>query len=90
MTDDLVKLLREEAAQWAHPNTTIEKQAADRIEEHEQQIEGLASVIQELLDKDKDARIQKLEKALLEISSAVGDPSAYWIARAALEEKTDD
>ena len=31
-------------------------------------------------------RIEELEKALLEISDAVGDPSAYWIARAALKE----
>ena len=35
-------------------------------------------------------RIEKLEAVLLEISNAVGDPSAYWIARTALGEKTDD
>lgn len=32
-------------------------------------------------------RIEELEAVLLEISNAVGDPSAYWIARAALEKK---
>lgn len=31
-------------------------------------------------------RIEALEKALREIAEAVGDPSAYWIARAALGE----
>jgi hypothetical protein len=35
------------------------------------------------------SRIEQLEEALREISQAVGDPAAYWIARAALGEKKD-
>ena len=36
-------------------------------------------------------QIKKLEAALLEVSEAVGDSSAYWIARTALaKEKTND
>jgi hypothetical protein len=42
-------------------------EAADRIEELEQQIEGLSSVVQELIDEDKDKRIELLEAALLDI-----------------------
>jgi hypothetical protein len=34
-------------------------------------------------------RIEQLEAALREISQAVGDPAAYWIARVALGEKKD-
>ena len=34
-------------------------------------------------------RTKELEAALREISQAVGDPAAYWIARAALGEKKD-
>ena len=34
-------------------------------------------------------RIELLEKTLLEIANAVGDPSAYWIAHVALEMKND-
>ena len=33
------------------------------------------------------AQVAALREALEEISQAVGDPSAYWIARAALEDK---
>ena len=32
-------------------------------------------------------RIEELEAVLLEIANAAGDPSAYWIARTALEGK---
>jgi len=39
MTDDLVERLRKEASQWANPDATIEKEAADRIEELERHIE---------------------------------------------------
>ena len=35
-------------------------------------------------------RIEQLEAALREIAQAVGDPAAYWLARAALGEKKDD
>jgi len=35
-------------------------------------------------------RIEQLEAALREISQAVGDPAAYWIARAALGEKNGE
>jgi hypothetical protein len=35
------------------------------------------------------SRIEKLEAALREIAEAVGDPSAYWIARKALEGKDE-
>jgi len=34
-------------------------------------------------------RIKKLEAALREVAEAVGDSSAYWIARKALEGKDD-
>ena len=34
-------------------------------------------------------RIEQLEAALREVAEAVGDPSAYWIARKALEGKDD-
>ena len=34
-------------------------------------------------------RIEELEAVLLEIANAAGDPSAYWIARTALEKKDD-
>jgi hypothetical protein len=40
--------------------------------------------------KEAEDRIKELEAALREISQAVGDPAAYWIARAALGEKKDD
>jgi hypothetical protein len=42
----------------------------------------------ELVNSAAD-RIEKLEAALREIAEAVGDPSAYWIARKALEGKDD-
>jgi hypothetical protein len=35
------------------------------------------------------AEIKRLRAVLREIADAVGDPSAYWIARTALGEKTD-
>ena len=38
---------------------------------------------------DAIAHIEQLEAALREIAEAVGDPSAYWIARKALEGKDD-
>lgn len=40
-------------------------------------------------DTEAADRIEQLERVLLEIANAVGDPSAYWIARVALD-KTDD
>jgi hypothetical protein len=40
--------------------------------------------------KELQDRIEQLEAALREISQAVGDPAAYWIARAALGEKKDE
>ena len=38
---------------------------------------------------NQNKQIEKLEAALREIAEAVGDPSAYWIARKALEGKDD-
>jgi precorrin-2 methylase len=35
-------------------------------------------------------RIEQLEEALREIAQAVGDPAAYWLARAALGDKKDE
>jgi hypothetical protein len=43
----------------------------------------------EMLAWDAANRIEKLEAALREIAQAVGDPAAYWLARAALGEKKD-
>ena len=40
-------------------------------------------------DTEAADRIEFLERVLLKIANAVGDPSAYWIARVALD-KTDD
>ena len=37
--------------------------------------------------KEAADRIEELEAVLLEIANAAGDPSAYWIARTALEGK---
>ena len=54
-----------------------------------------ASRVQKLLNEQNAEidrlknRIEKLEAALREIAEAVGDPSAYWIARKALEGKDD-
>ena len=42
-----------------------------------------------MAEKKYKSRIEQLEAALREIAQAVGDPAAYWIARAALGEKTD-
>ena len=39
----------------------------------------------ECLIAQSKGRIEKLEAALREIAEAVGDPSAYWIARCALD-----
>ena len=43
-----------------------------------------------MAEKKYKSRIEQLEAALREIAQAVGDPAAYWIARAALGEKKDD
>ena len=40
-------------------------------------------------DTEGADRIEFLERVLLKIANAVGDPSAYWIARVALD-KTDE
>jgi Tfp pilus assembly protein PilN len=54
-----------------------------------------ASRVQKLLNEQNAEidrlknRIEKLEAALREIAEAVGDPSAYWIARKALDGKDD-
>jgi hypothetical protein len=41
------------------------------------------------IDTEAADRIEFLERVLLKIANAVGDPSAYWIARVALD-KTDE
>ena len=54
-----------------------------------------ASRVQKLLNEQNAEidrlknRIEKLEAALREVAEAVGDSSAYWIARKALEGKDD-
>ena len=74
MTDDLVKRLRDLND---HMNTFILDEAADRIEQLEAELHSCFH------------RIEELQAALREIAEAVGDPSAYWIARKALEGKND-
>jgi hypothetical protein len=63
MTNDLVERLRANAS-WGYD---IAADAANFIDELEQQIAGLASVVQELIDEDKSKRIEILEAALLDI-----------------------
>jgi predicted nucleic acid-binding Zn-ribbon protein len=101
MTDDLVKRLRvNHSSTWKkhEPDIVFEMYesdrytAADRIEELEKQITELASVIEELVDKDAADRIERLERALHRIEENEDQFSMQWaaeIARAALEGKTE-
>jgi hypothetical protein len=66
MTDDLVKRLRDFTCDCFTGNSKhMTWEAADRIEELEKQITELASVIEELVDKDAADRIELLEAALV-------------------------
>lgn len=72
MTDDLVKRLRTWTGDgWIGDDYAISDQAADRIEELEQQIAGLDSVVQELIDEDKNERIEELERQLSLINNSL-------------------
>lgn len=75
MTDDLVKLLREFTCDCFNGNSKhLTWEAADRIEELEQQITGLASVVGELIDEAAAARIEQLENVLQEIAGIANIP----------------
>jgi hypothetical protein len=52
-------------------------------------LESSYAMLGDPLHKEAADRIEQLEAALREIAQAVGDPAAYWIARAALGEKKD-
>ena len=52
MTDDIVKRLRRDLASGLSASIGDTQDAADRIEQLEQQIEDLAAVIEELIDED--------------------------------------
>jgi predicted site-specific integrase-resolvase len=85
MADDLVKRLRDPRYDG---QLMMRVSAADRIEELERQITELASVIEELVDKDAADRIERLERALHRIEENEDQFSMQWaaeIARAALE-----
>lgn len=58
MTDDLVKRLREEASQWATPEASIEKEAADRIEWMQ---DVIARIQQTNLRRDMNAKSRTTE-----------------------------
>ena len=52
-------------------------------------LEDVVLCAQKMMDKETALRDQFAIAALREIAEAVGDPSAYWIARKALEGKDD-
>jgi hypothetical protein len=75
----------------ANHDADIVDEAADRIEQDAQHIDEMYELVT-TMNADHTAsktRIEKLEVALQEIAEAVGDPSAYWIARKALEGEDD-
>lgn len=83
----LLKRLREDAPRWARDEKgMLAKQleaAADRIEELEQQITGLESVVEELIDEDAADRIEELEYALrsiaeVPIGAEIPDRTTIW------------
>lgn len=80
MTDDLVKRLRDSSRYDSQ--LLMREAAADRIEQLEQQVAELASVVEELIDEDAAARIEELEGAIRQI---VFD--AIQLSRAALKKK---
>jgi len=96
MTDNLVKRLRligEKRLQCTACYKFIETadEAADRIEKLVEENGALFAAnvrLNSRADLDSDGyvdRIEKLEESLREVAEAVGDSSAYWIARKALE-----
>ena len=98
MTDDLVKCLRDSCYLAFDDGTNdygTAEEAADRIEKLEALVEQLRNDNSSMIDDydtdflRQEKRIKKLEAALREIAEAVGDPSAYWIARKALGGKDD-
>ena len=80
MTDDLVTRLRDSSRYDSQ--LLMREAAADRIEQLEQQVAELASVVEELIDEDAAARIEELEGAIRQI---VFD--AIQLSRAALKKK---
>ena len=89
MTDNLIGRLR---AVVVFATYDVCYQAADRIEELERELaeERRSREVAAAKAWEFAERIKELEAALLEISNAVGDPSAYWIARTVLEKKNAD
>jgi 2-C-methyl-D-erythritol 4-phosphate cytidylyltransferase len=92
VTDDLVKRLRVGVVFNVELERQIMNEAADRIETLEAALEKIAKhdVQAMAIDALRPGTRTNMENALREIADAVGDPSAYWIARAALGEKDDE
>jgi hypothetical protein len=74
---------KREKVNMSEPIKICIQRAATRKEWDEMQADYIRRA---LLSAD---HIEKLETALREIAEAVGDPSAYWIARKAREGKDD-
>lgn len=83
MTEDIVTRIRTVFEDTPEVLSTLDGETYEGAEAHTHML-GMWETM-----KDAADRIEFLERVLLKIANAVGDPGAYWIARVALD-KTDD